>query len=469
MKHLGRLLGMLMILVVAVSARAQTAGQQTPGPASGALGAPGYVDLKVGLAYTTNAYLTPGNPVGDGIALAGLDIDYVHQGAKLDFDALGNIDRLEYLKRSFPGSFYGHFNGSAVWGHPTDWFQWLLSDSFGEAMVDPLAAPTPVNLQTVNYVTTGPTVNFNFGTPNRLTLFGLYSRTTFQSSPFDSQSYEGGASFRHALSAVSSLSLQATSLRTEFLDPAELASFPGAAAGYDTRTASLGYTTKLERTQFAATAGYNTVDYGGKVHGAPLASLQLSRQVSPFSSLFLTGQTGYSTLGGSLQSPTGALPAAGAQATLATGIGAAAGTAAAAPFKQTAGSLGWTFQRARTTVTLMGTASEQRYVQQQTFDQTAETASASWRRELGPNFSAQLQASQTFGHYAQINADNRASTVNLSLSKQFRNAILTAYAQRLQQRTSGQTAGLPVASYNDERVGLELTYDLVGHRPAGRR
>ncbi len=485
MKHAVRcLLCTLIMLGAAASVRAQNAGDTTApeplagmaapsGPqaqnsAAGALRTPQYVDLLAGLGYTSDAFLTPNHPVADGIALAGLGMDYIHQGPELDLDALGDVERLEYFKNSSLSTFYGEFNGSAIWGHPTELFQWLLSDSFGEGMLNPLLAPIPQYLQTVNYATTGPYLNFNFGTSERLTLFGLYSRTTFERSPLDSQGYEGGAAFRHAFSSLSSFSLQATDQRIDFLDSAVAQSFPGAAHGYDIQAAWANYAATFGRTDFSASGGYNTEDYGGKQRGTPLANLRLSRQVSPFSTLFFEGSTGYSTPGSSLASPSSTLAAAGAQSIVETGTGVLAGTAEAAPFDRSSVSLGWRFGGSRTTLALIGTGSAEHYVQQSTFDETSAMASVSARRELAPMLSVQLVWAQVYAHYSHIDADTRTNTAQLSLSRQFRKATLSAYAQWLHQRSTAETSTTPVSSFDDERVGLELSYDLIGHRAPGQ-
>jgi hypothetical protein len=450
--------------LTALGSLARAAGYSAPGAAAAALRSPGYVDLLGGIAYTSNALLTEQHPVDDGIGIVGLDIDYVHQGPQLLVDALGNIDRLEYVKGSFPGTFYGEFLGNAIFGQPTDIFQWQAQDAFGEGMLNPLTAPTPQNLQTVNYARTGPIVNFNMGTSNRLTISGLYARTNFESSPYDSQSYEGSASFRHTLSTVSSFSIQATDVHTEFLDSRVGNEPAGAGRAYDTRAASAGYTSEFGRTKFLAYGGYNTVNYGGPERGAPLAVVQFNREISLFSTLFLTGETGYSTLGNSLLSPSSGAGTAAAGQILGTGIGANTNTVTPAPFKNTAGTLGWNYHRLRTTITLLGTASEQHYVSGSNFDQTSETISASLRRQLGPTLFVQIQGIETFGHFGVIGADNRTTTGHLSLSKEFRHAILTGYAQWRKQRSTNGNSGIEVASYTDERVGIELTYDLVGHK-----
>lgn len=477
---IGRLICASVIAAGVISvAHAQnygSAGQMnTPGAGRGvfalsntqaALQAPGYVDLLGGVAYTSNAFLTRSHPTADGIGFAGLDINYVNLGPELTVDALGNVERLEYFKGSFPGTFYGEFVGSALWGKSTDIFQWLVSDAFGEGMTDPLQAPTPRNVQWVNYARSGPYINVPLGLENRLSFFGLYSRTTYELSPYDSQSIEGGASFNHALSPVSSFSAQATDIRTEFLNSAAV---PGAAHGYNTRAASLGYRSDFGRTHFSMYAGYNTVDFGGRLRGAPLALLEFSRQVTPFSSLFVVGETGYSTLGQSLGSPTSLIGLNDQQQNLESGVGAYANTVAAEPYQRTSGSLGWTFERARTTVTLLGTAGDQRFVEQSSLDQTTASISASVRRALGPTVYVTLAGTETYAHFGSVSAENHISTVHLSLSREFRKAILTGYALWMHEGTQSSTPNPALASFNDERVGVELTYDLVGHRMLGPR
>ncbi len=476
---IGRLICACVIAAGVGVAQAQNYGGQmnTPGAGRGvfalsngqaALQGPGYVDLLAGLAYTNNALLTPSHPVADGIGAAGLDIDYIQLGPKLTIDALGNVERLEYFKGSFPGTFYGEFNGSALWGKSTDIFQWLLSDAFGEGMTDPLLAPTPANVQWVNYARTGPYINIPLGLENHLSIFGLYSQTTYETSPFDSESFEGGASFNHALSPVSSVSLQATDIRTEFLNSAVVEGFPGAASGYDTRAASFGYRSDFGRTHFRMYAGYNTVNYGGRLRGAPLALLEFSRQVTSFSSLFVVGETGYSTLGQSLESPTGEIGLNDQQLDPETGAGGYGNTAAPEPYQRTTGSLGWTFERARTSLTLFGTAGDQRFVDQSSLDQTNGSITASVRRALGPTVFVTLSGTQTYGRFGRISTENHISTVHLSLSREFRRAILTAYAQWTHEGTQSSTSNPALASFNDERVGVEFTYDLIGHRRLGR-
>ncbi len=444
-------------------ARAQDVGQLAqPGTNSPPAQHSGYVDLLAGLAYTDNALLASSHRASDGIATAGFNIDYRRQG-NLSLNLLGNLDRIQYMKSSFGGSFYGQFFGSGMLGKSTDLLQWQLSDDFGEEMTDPLAAPTPQSLQTLNYVSTGPLVNLHFGLTNRLTLFGTYSRTTYQRSPFDSQTYQGGAQFSHLLPGASSLSLDASTAHTTYIDSAAVQRFfSGSSTSYDMRQASVSYKAKFVRTELMLSAGYNTIQYGGaSMHGAPLYEVRLSRQISPFSTVFVDGQQTYTTNGSSLGSPGSRI---GAQ----VGSSLNAGYAVAQPYNQRSADVGWLFNRARTSLSLTGTYREM------VFDQTSVTTSqynhqeegftAVVGRQLRPTLRVQLRVQGYWDHYAHLDATTRREIIGLTLSKRFARTMVWFYVERWQQSGSTGSSGFFASSYNDDRVGIYFTYDLFGER-----
>ncbi|MGC8520173.1 MAG: hypothetical protein ACP5P4_16905, partial [Steroidobacteraceae bacterium] len=247
-------------------------GQQMPPLQPGSFGtgplSTGYIDALAGLTYTDNATLSNSQHSGDGIGTVGLDMDYVRTG-RLSLNLLGDIDRVQYIRNSFSGSFYGNFDGSALWGKPTDPLQWMLRDSFGEGTTNPLAAPTPVNLEWVNELSTGPYLNLNLGLRNRITVYGEYGRSTYQRSPDDSQTFVGGVQLTHKLSGATSLSLQASDARTEFLNRAALIGTPGAGSAYNIKQAALEFQGQYIRTNVSLAAGYNKITYGGQTHGSP--------------------------------------------------------------------------------------------------------------------------------------------------------------------------------------------------------
>lgn len=469
----------------------------------GATGTSGYVDLDAGLAYTDNAALTATDPRSDELLMAGFDTDYLRQGSALDVTALGAIAWVQYLQHTYPGTPFGHFVGTAIWGQPTNPLQWTLSETFGEGMADPLLAPTPDNFEYINYVTTGPTLNLNFTGSDRVTLRALYSDVTYQDSPFDSEMYNGGASFTHALSVNSSLALQANLIKTHYTDQA-------AAPDYDTRLATLVYTAALERTNLTATVGYTQVNYEGPQSGSPLYILELRRILSPDSSVFVRAQSG-------LTAPSDALTA-----NLDTPVGAAAlnaqtpEAASTAPFTERFASAGWDFHLARTALSIYGIYTDARYEQEvapvssgatedalaeatasaedaafvenenlgavmarfvrpvslqlgsatsaSALDDIYKSLSAVVSRTLRPTWTLSVTGTRTWSQYEYLGGSAVNTYVRLSLVKQFGKAGLSVFAER--QDNSGSGAAT-TDSYHEDRIGVEFTYDLVGQRPGG--
>jgi hypothetical protein len=444
------------------------AGAQVVNPSGSAAGSSvtdtGYVDLLAGLAYTDNSQLAAGHRSSDGIGTAGLDVDYARQG-NLSLNLLGNVERVEYLRGSYAGSFYGHFYGSGVLGKPTDPVQWQLSERFGEGMTDPLAAPTPLNLQTINTLSTGPIVNLHVGLANRLTLSGLYSRTSYQRSPYDSQAFLGGAMFAHQLSGASSVSLQASTEHIDYLNRTAAQNILGpTVANFDLRQASLAYQTDLVRTRVTLRAGYNQLDYGAAGrHGAPLYDVEIRHQLSPDATVFLNGHQAYSTNGSSMGSAT-------QQVALQAGGSISPGLAIAQPSLLRSGALGWNFSRARTNFSLIGTIRQNVFTQSiatKNYNHRDESVIASIGRKLRPTLTLELRGQGDFARYSNVGASTRWYSVRVTLAKHFRRLAIWAYAERRHQSGSSGVSTFLTSTYDDNRVGLYFTYDLFGARGVG--
>ncbi len=451
-------------LLIPLLAVLPSVAQAQPVISSGSTAAPiatGYVDFLAGLAYTDNALLTNNQKIGDGIATAGLDADYVRRG-RLSVNLLGNVQRLQYLRGSFSGSFLGQFNGSAIWGRQSDPLQWQLQDTFGEASSDPLAGLTPQNLETINNVSTGPFLNLHFGLDNRLTVFGAYSRITYQRSPFDSQTYQGGIEFSHAISGASALAIQASDAHTAYTDRATLQSQLGTVVpNYDIRQGSLTYHAKFARTTILLRAGYDELVYtGGGSHGEPLYAVELTRRVSPYSEVYLHAQSAFTAQGASANSPQ-------SLTALQTGSFLNASYATAQPYNVRSGSLGWNFRRARTRLSLYGSASQTLFNQSGAstqYNYLEEAAGLTLGRQVRPTVNAQFRAGFYRDDYSNLHASTRRVLLQLSVSKHFMRTAISFYVQRIQQSGSTGISTFSTGSYADDRVGIYVTYDLFGAR-----
>ncbi len=479
----------LAIVLLALGAPAALAQQAPPGQASGQYvpqaapmaseqpfglitpqGQIGYFDVLAGLAYASNPLLSRGGGrQGGGLATAGFATDYQRTGM-LSVNLLGDIDRLQYLQNTQSGNFYGEFTGSAVFGEDTDPVQWELSDSFGEAMTDPFQAPTPESLQTINEVDTGPDFNLHFGLRDRLTLSGRYARTTYQRSPFDSQTFQGGLKFTHALSGAAYVGVEGSDERTEYLQSAALQQVERVPIpNFDVREGSVLFDASSPRTTLRVQVGYNMLVFGaGNTNGAPLYQLQITRKISPFSTVFLSGGSSYSMNGASLGSPT-------AQIALQTGNSLSAALAIPQPYEQRSGSIGWTFRRNLTNLSLSGTVSQNIYQHIRNVaasavnrdNYLAEGAALIVGQQLRPTLSIQLQANGYIVRYSQLNAETHRETFGLTLTKTFVRLAISLYAERIQQSGAPGRSNFLVGSYSDDQAGVYFTYSVLGPQTPG--
>jgi hypothetical protein len=432
--------------------------------------APNYVDLDVGAAYTDNAQLVSKHESSTLIGLAGLLVNYAYIGSNLNLILQGNVDWLHYFDNAFRNPLYGNFNGTAMWGHPTDLLQWVVRETFSDGQSNPLAAATPTAYEEINYFTTGPYVNFNFGAFERLTLFGLYSDMAFESSPFNSQTIDGGSTFTHKLTALSSVSLQADDAYTSYQDPRTPAEDEADAAqeeipassSYNLRSVRLFYNTDVARTRAEIAVGYSWEDYGTHQYsGSPLVMLDIGRVLSAYSTIYVRGTYGYSSFGDSLRNSLSG-PLGGPSVVGAT----SAEFATAAPFKDHEISVGWDFNRARTSFELVGSVLRDDYVDEPLFNSTGKIVTATLSRELLPTMWLRLTGLGSYYRYGDLDGRTTLASENVSLVRDFRRLGVSLYYQRNHQAYSGAAnpAGLATGAYVENRVGIQVYYDVVGQR-----
>ena len=428
----------------AVAQQTIEAAPQTSNPTPEFRSAAGYFQLHSSLGYTDNAFQVGSDKTGEAVASAGFDVDYAHKGNRFDFDSRGALNWIEYLQNSRTGYASGALNASALFGKSDDLLQWAAWESFGQLDTDPLAAPTPVNTENVNYFTTGPYLNFNLGGDNRLTVRALYSNANYQKSPYNSNSIDVGASLAHALSASSSVALNVDARRTS-MESASLV------PDYDIRSAFVSYVAASTRTRFNVDVGYITLHYAGQNSGAPLVSAGLDRRISASSTVYLQLQSGYSS---SAESVRGA-------AALIAPSSLSAGASSPNPYKQESASIGWNFNRPRTEVSLFSSLTRQRYQNQADLNQNNISVQAQVLYRLRPSVAAVVSVRRETEKYRTLGADVTQTTLIAGLTKTFTRVGLTVRFERFDRGGTNNGNNI-VAVYDENRVGLYVTYDLLG-------
>ena len=438
------LIGAAVLVLTAAAAGPVLAQEASYQPVAQFRSPDNYLQVQEAVVHTDNAQLTSNARVSDTLSLTGFAIDYTESGSRLDLDARGTLDWVEYLDHTFPGAPVGGLNASAIWGHSADLFQLIARDTFGQVVADPLSSPTPTNLEQVNYLTVGPQINFNLDTTSRLTLYGLFSNVTYQRSPYDSNSFEGGAALVHDLSTASELGLHVDEQHTSFESQS-------AAADFSIRSAYLSYAAQLNRTRASVDAGYSQLEQGATKTGGPLLKLELDRVVAPSVTVYLRAQTEFSTAADALRTETPS-PLL---------LGAIAATASPEPYQDHSLGLGTSFNYARTKLSLLGTVDRVGYRQNTTFDVRNTNLVATLQRSLSPTVSAGLNVERTYQHFLNIAADLAETTVDASVTKKLRRLGLTAYFQRRHHTASGSQTSL-VTNFDESRVGVNVTYDVIG-------
>lgn len=355
-----------------VGAAADNSGSAAPAPGTRAESLSYGAD--VGIGESDNVTLVQTDKVSQTIAIADLDFDLKDQTRRFDVDAKGNFTDLDYLQNAYSNQLIGRFDGRADVALIPERVIWVLTDSFGQAQIDPFLAVVPTNLENINYVATGPDASFRLGPTVFLDLSARYAKTTYQKDPFDSNTALGSVALGRALSAQSSISINASFERMSF-DNTEVNT------NFDRSSAYLHYEIQGARTVLMANLGATKVDQGLESFTGPNAKLQLSRKLSSVSTLKLT-------LGRDITDGTTSF--ANLQSGAIGGIATAPAVVTQGNYSETYGSVGWEYARNRTTIGVSGTWEKDSYQGQPSLDLTRGSAEFKLERRLSRVLTAQL-------------------------------------------------------------------------------
>jgi hypothetical protein len=406
----------------------------------------------VGIGETDNVTLVETNKVSQTIAVADLDFNLKDQSRRFDIDAKGDFSDLYYLQNAYSNQLIGRFDGSAQVALVPERVNWVLTESFGQAQIDPFTAVVPTNLQNINYVATGPDAAFRFGPTVFLDLSARYEKTTYQTDPFDSNAVLGSAALGMALSAQSSISINGSFKRMLF-DNTEVNT------DFDRTSVYVRYAVQGARTDLTANLGVTKVDQGSESFTGPDAKLQLSRQLSSVSKLtFTVGRdiTDASTAFANLQG--GAIG----------GIVTAPASLSLNNYTVTYGSVAWEYARNRTTIGVSGTWEKDSYDGQPLQDLTRGSAEFRIERKLSSVLTAQLRGGVFRTEYTNTDYSETDGLVGAALT--FREGRGLEIKLRY-DHSSRTVSGVGIASgvgavpgvntgYSENRVFL-----TIGYRP----
>ena len=227
-----------------------------------------YLEVEGGLIYTDNVDLSRGGS-GDTLAMLGLLGDTSGKGSRYDYRLASDIALVKYLHSSFQTQPFGYLDGSADLKIVPGFFSWTGRDTYNQAVLNSFLPVTPDNLESLNYVTTGPRFTLRPTLRTTITVDGTYSYVnTSSKSPLyldiDNHRYGGDITLSRAFTNTTSVYVTASSDKVEFTDQVDNTNFRQDQALAGLKVAGA-------RTLLELSGGYT------KLHEVALATVQTIR------------------------------------------------------------------------------------------------------------------------------------------------------------------------------------------------
>jgi hypothetical protein len=403
-----------------------------------------YYGIDAGIGESDNVTLVSTNKISQTIAVMDADFAVKQQSRRLDLDAKGLFSYFDYLQNAYSGKLIGRFDGLAKFALVPEHLTWALQDSYGDVQIDPFTALTPTNQEHVNYLRTGPDVVLRLGPTVFMDMNARYTRTQYETSPFDSNQFSGSVALRLPLSARSSASVDVSSERVLFTNTAVNTDFD--------RSSGYGhYELSGARTDLTVNLGVTKVTQGNETTTGPLAKVELSRKLSTASKVtFTVGRdlTDASTSFSAVQS--GAIG----------GITIAPPAVTSANYTVTYVSVGWQYELDRTTLGLSGRWEKDSYGGQPLLDLNRSNAEVSIQRRLTHALTAQLLGSLYRTDYAYTNFTDTDGRVGGALTYHEGRGLEI----RLRYDHTSRVVSVFGGGYTENRVFL-----TIGYRPEKAR
>jgi hypothetical protein len=134
-----------------------------------------YLEADAGLLYNDNVNLTPSGS-GDGIALIGLlgNIERLN-APRFDYHLDSDIVVAKYFKSEYSTQPYGYLDGFGEFKIDPGTLSWIGRETFSQLLLNQTAPATPNNLESINYISTGPRLTLRPTLRTSIVLDGTYS------------------------------------------------------------------------------------------------------------------------------------------------------------------------------------------------------------------------------------------------------------------------------------------------------
>jgi hypothetical protein len=424
-----------------------------------------YLAANGGVLYTSNAQYTSSGS-GDTLLTLGLGGNTAGESARLDYHLASDLMLLKYLGGTFGTSVTGYADGMAAFKIVPGLFSWIARETYTQLQIDPYAPATPDNLESLNYITTGPRFIWSPTLRTSLKLEALYSYiSTSSSAPqyvnLDNHRYGGNLSAERAFSSSSSLYIRGRYEKVDFKDQMDNNNF-SIADGVG------GFRLHGARTDFDISGGYSKIQVEdiltpvetilGTVErpetqnfGGAVWTLNLSRLITPSQRVALFGYQQFTDAAAALRLSFDQPVPTAVPTQLAAGN----------PFQSRTFGGDWRFETLRSSIDISVLDSRTRYVVITTNENNSDAKSvhALFARQLSPVLNWDIGASYSHIDYAQASTTGQ-TTVNWT------NALTD-----LRWRVSPRVALRFLYAYSSQnglhtnQLGIIASYSLLGALP----
>jgi hypothetical protein len=409
--------------------------------------------VDAGVAETDNVTLAPSDKVSQTIGVADLDLDFKQQSARLAADAKGNFSYLDYLQGAYHNQLLGRFDGDATFALIQDRLTWTLQDNYGQAALDPFTPITPTNIETINYLATGPNLHLRVGPLSFIDLGARVARAEYETSPFTNNRVSGSVGWGLQLSGFSSVSLNLDSQRVLFENTLLNTDF-------DRTNVYANYEIQGARTTLSADLGVTKVTESGTANNGGLATLALTRRISRAAKVSLTAghlltdsTTGFSGLQGGANGVISPAPAASTSQS----------------YTSNYASIGWQYERGRTTLAVNGRYEKDTYPGDASLNHVLKTADFRVQRQLTRSFAAQISGRVYQTDYSGAIVEPTAGSPN-STTATVSGGITWRHGRGLEVKLQAEHTIYSVSSgdlgYRENRVFLTVGYRPFRARPS---
>jgi hypothetical protein len=408
--------------------------------------------IDAGVGETDNVTLAHDDKIIQTIAVTDFDVDYLKNSQALNVNAKGNFSYLDYLQDAYRNQLVGRFDGNASLALIPQRLTWVFRDDFGQSAIDPFVPTTPNNLQNINTFSTGPELYLRPGGTTFVDFSALATRTQYETTPYTNTRVTGSTAWGLNLSALSSISVNGNTERVLFQNTTFNTDF-------ERTNAFVRYELQGLRTLLSADLGATAVGESGSSTTGALANFKLARKLSPAARLTLN--LGREIIDGSTSF-------AGLQAGATGVVGTAPASNTSENYTSTYGSMGWDYQRNRTTLRVSGRWERDDYFNQAALDRTMLSGEMRLQRQLTRAFAAQITGLLFKNDYANATVtgvsgspNTETSSIAAALSWRFSRALEV----KLACEHTGYAASSNVTSYKENRIFLKIGYRPVQGAP----